>query len=78
MALNDDIEISAISALILFADSRYADIADADINIDTALLYRVLPQTGRLRNFGKLYKVEYILLKIDSLNHLTPPKTIQL
>ncbi len=44
---NADIQISAISALKMFADSRYADvekkcryadIADADINIGTPLL----------------------------------------
>ncbi len=44
--VNADIQISAISALKMFADSRYADIekkcryaniADADINIGTPL-----------------------------------------
>ena len=47
MSPNADIQISAISALRMFADSRYADIeqkcryadiADADINIGTPLL----------------------------------------
>ncbi len=52
VAQNADIQISAISALKMFADSRYADIekksadmpilpidiADADINIGTPLL----------------------------------------
>ncbi len=47
MSPNADIQISAISALKMFADSRYADIekkcryadiADADINIGTPLL----------------------------------------
>ncbi len=46
MAPNADIQISAISAMKMFADSRYADIgkkcryadiADADINIGTSL-----------------------------------------
>ncbi len=46
MSWNADIKISAISALELFADSRYADIekkcryadiADADMNIGTSL-----------------------------------------
>ena len=48
MAQNADIQISAISALKMFADSRYADIekkcryadiADADINIGTPLIF---------------------------------------
>ncbi len=48
MAQNADIQISAISALKMFADNRYADIekmcryadiADADINIGTSLIY---------------------------------------
>ena len=47
MAQNADIQISAISALKMFADSRYAnieqkcryaEIADADINIGTSLV----------------------------------------
>ncbi len=47
MAPNADIQISAISALKMFADNRYADIgkkcryadiADTDINIGTSLL----------------------------------------
>ena len=47
IAQNADIQISAISALKMFADNRYADIekkcryadiADADINIGTPLM----------------------------------------
>ena len=66
MSQNADIQISAISALKMFADSRYAniekkcryaDIADADINIGTPLMCTVclkntdsdrkLPQTNK-------------------------------
>ena len=51
MAQNADIQISAISALKMFADNRYADIekkcryadiADADINIGTPLKPNIL------------------------------------
>ncbi len=66
MALNADIEISAISALKLFADSRYADIekkcryadiADADINIGTPL--DIIPENNTmLFQFSGLMKIK--------------------
>ena len=63
MAQNADIQISAISALKIFADmpilKKSADIADTDINIGTSLEY-----------------IACALMAINDTNHLkTPPFT---